>query len=88
MHEDELRRALEHLQVELLQIEPQNEEQQAKLNALISWTAERLEQPALGQDQVVLGDVLEESLLSLDVTHPKLGQLLRQVASALSSIGI
>ena len=88
MKQLELQQAIENLQLELLNLGPQEEETQTKIDNLVLSFKDPENLPVSEESLTTLQEVLDDSIAHFDSTHPSLTGILRQVMSLLSSIGV
>lgn len=91
MDNNKLRENLEELHLELLQLTPNDTSLQEKRDVLAARIQDSLAQQDLGGFQSSLSSLkefIEESLISFEVEHPKVAQMISRIENLLSSIGI
>ena len=88
MNEEELRQTLAKLQLELLNLGPQEAETQERIDSLLENLSDPDKLPETEEDQASLQELLEDSVTHFEASHPTLTALMNQVMSLLHSIGI
>jgi hypothetical protein len=91
MDNNKLRENLEELYLELLQLTSDEKSLQEKRDTLAARIQDSLAQEDLGGFQSSLSslkELVEESLISFEVEHPKVTQMISRIENLLSSIGI
>jgi len=88
MKDQKIREALEELHLELLTWAPHEKLQQEKRDALAAYIRDVLDRGNLEQQNILLSDALNESVVAFEEAHPKVAQLIGSLKSMLSSIGL
>ena len=88
MSQEEIRHTLEQLHTDLLRLGPLDADAEQKVNALAEYIRELIDSPEAAQEGNSFEELLEETMLSLEASHPKAAQLISGILSALNSAGI
>ncbi len=87
MSDEQLRQSLTELRTELSRLEAEEAKVRERLDALIASVETHVDAPADIAHHDSLVQDLSESVLELEVSHPRATTILNQIAAALGNIG-
>ena len=88
MSKEQIRQQLERLHLELLRLGDLDPQAQDKVDAAASHIQALLEDPNADNYPSTLADVLNDSVTALEVSHPRITELINRITELLASIGI
>ena len=87
MSDEQLRQSLTELRSELYRLETEEAEVRERLNALIASVETHVDGPGDRAQHDSLVRDLRQSILELEVSHPKATAILNQITATLANIG-
>lgn len=87
MSDLELRESLVELRAELDRLEAEEAEVRARLDALAAGIETKLDTPDDAEDDDSLIEEVRDSVLELEVSHPKATAILNRIMAALGNLG-
>lgn len=87
MPDKKLRQSLTELRAELGRLEAEEAKVRARLDAVIASVETHVDAPDDAAHHESLVEDLRESILELEVSHPRATTILNQIAAALGNIG-
>lgn len=88
MSKEDLHKTLLRLRAELAELRPRDPELGAEVDHLIAGVEKQLREPGDAAHKENLLEDFPGAIVKLELDHPKLGAVLRQMVTALSSSGI
>ncbi len=88
MTDTELRKLLVELNDEIDSLEPDNEKAKEKLGQLVKDLEQRLDNPDEAQDHATVVANVQDTILQLEVEHPRATGILNNIMMTLSNMGI
>ncbi len=88
INETQLTQALEKLRLEIAALDTADEASRHKLEQLVQDLEQKLENPEDSELHEDLADRLRDSMLELEVSHPRLTSIMNDIMMKLSNMGI
>ena len=87
MSDEQLQRSLKELRAELDRLEADEAQVREHLDALIASVQTHVDAPGDAVHHASLVQALRQSILELEVTHPRATGILNRIAAALGNVG-
>lgn len=88
MSKEDLHKTLRRLRTELEDLRPQDAALREQLDRLIEGVEKQIREPEDAEHKESLLEEFPEAIVRMEIDHPKLSAVLRQMVTALSSSGI
>ena len=88
MNDEIIRKHLEELHLEIINLPPAEDAIQQKRDAFTAYLRDLISQKDLQKEHLLLKDRFDASVESFEVTHPVITQLISRITEMLNSIGV